>query len=74
MVTTPGVELIALQVSDDARKRGADDRLIERRQEQAKQDREQDLHPRPFINVNYVVAALAGWRGGLGRAWRGFHG
>ena len=41
----PRVDVIALQVGDDARQRRAHDRLVERRQEDADHDREQDAQP-----------------------------
>ena len=41
----PDVDAVAAQVADDDRQRGADDRLVEGREEDAEQHRAQDLHP-----------------------------
>ena len=41
----PDVDVVALQVGDDARQGGAHDRLVQGGEEDAQQDGAQDLHP-----------------------------
>ena len=55
----PGVEVVPVQVGDDARQRGADDGLIEGRQEHGEQDRNEDLGPGPGIHAHGWVHRLS---------------
>ena len=44
MVIDPDVEVVAVEVGGDGRQRRTDDGLVERAEEEAEHDREEDLH------------------------------
>src|SRR5439155_22508586 len=48
----PRVDVVAAKVGHDPRERGPDDGLIERREEQSKEDRGDDLRTGPRIHAN----------------------
>ena len=56
----PGQQRLAAEVRDDRGQRDRDDRLVQRAQEQAEQDGEQDLHLRPVGEVEGTEAVGGG--------------